>query len=154
MYEKLTHHLVSDSADESKHLDGAITLLKLSGASEFDDAVRLQLFRQVAMRVLLRCLGRGDDIPADFLSLRQSVKAIDRDGDLEELIVRFVTLQGGVRKDELSECEMHAEVKKLDQALIQICLRPPRWKFADVIAGHIDNKDLLIHLIEANSVVV
>jgi hypothetical protein len=47
---------------------------------------------------------------------------------------------------------MDAEVKELDDALVQICSRPPRWKFADAIAGHVYNKELFIDLIEATTV--
>jgi hypothetical protein len=152
LYEKLTQQLVSNSSDNSKHLDGALALLQLSGASQFDDAIRLRLFRQASMSILLRCLRRGDDIPPDLLSLRQSIDAVDQDGQLEGLMIRFVALRGGVRKGELPECEMDAEVKELDDALVQICSRPPRWKFADAIAGHVYNKELFIDLIEATTV--
>ena len=66
-------------------------------------------------------------------------------------MIRFVALRGGVRNGELAECEMDAEVKELDDALVQICSRPPRWKFADAIAGHVYTKELFIDLIEATT---
>ena len=151
LYEKLTQQLVNNFLDDSKHLDGALALLQLSGKSQFDDDVRLRIFRQVSMAILLRCLRREEDIPPDLLQLRQSVDATDQDGRLEELMLRYVALRGLVRKGELLGDEMNAEVKELDEALIKICARPPRWKFSNAVTGDVHNTDLFIDLIEATT---
>lgn len=148
-YEKLTQHLVNNFRDDSKHLDGALALLQFSGASQFQDAIRLCLFRQVSMAILLRCLRRGDDIPPELLELRKSVDSIDQDGKLDELLTRFVALRGEARRGERLECEMIAEVKNIDDTLVQICSRPPKWTFANSVYGDVTNEELLIDLIEA-----
>jgi hypothetical protein len=152
LYEKFTCQLLSDSSGESKHLNGALALLQLSGASQFDDAIRLRIFRQVSMSILLRCLRIDDDIPPDLLSIRQSIDAADQDGYLEGLLIRYVALRGSIRKGELLESEIDEKVRELDDALAQTCLRSPRWKFADAMVGRISDKELFIHLIEATSI--
>lgn len=151
LYEKLTKKLLNQPWDDSKHLDGAIALLQLSGASQFDDSIRLKLFRQTSMSILYRCLMRGEDIPADLLSLRHCVTSTIDDGQLEGLMKRFVALQGDVRKGNLQECEMEAKTKELDEALFKICSRPPKWTFSDAIAGQIYDGAAFIDLIDATS---
>ena len=109
LYEKLTRKSVHDDSGESMHLSGAITLLQLSGASQFDDdAVRLLLFRQVSMSVFLKCLRHGDEAPPYLLSMRQSINVADQEGHLEGLIARFTALRSSVRKGELVGCEVYA----------------------------------------------
>jgi hypothetical protein len=154
LYEKLTQELLGNPLAHSKHLDGALVLLQLSGASQFNDDIRLRLFRQLSMSILLRCLRRGDDIPSDLLLLRQSINAADQDGQLEGLMTRFVILQNGVRKGEWLERGMDAEVKDIDDELVILCSRPPKWKFADAIAGRVQSKELFVELIEATGVVL
>ena len=154
IYEKLTKPLLSGRSDELKHLDGALTLLQLSGASQFNDPTRLQLFRQISMGILLRCLTRGDDIPAKLLSLRESVDDTDGDGQLEGLMMNFAALKFGIRRGDLLGCEVDAQVKELDRALFRICGQSPRWKFSDAIAGNVSVKDLFICLIESTSMLI
>lgn len=151
MYEKFTRRLVDGSPDEYKHLEGALALLHLSDASQFDDSIRLQLFHHVSMRTLLRCLDCGDGIPANLLSLRQSIDVTNKDSRFHDLVMEFVVLQNAVRKGDMPESEIYVEVKRLDDELVQICTRIPTWKFMDVILGRVDHKELLIHLLEATS---
>lgn len=154
LYEKLTRKSGHDFSGESMHLSGALTLLQLSGASQFDDAVRILLFRKISMSVLLKCIRDGEDIPPYLLSMRQSITVADQEGHLEELIARFAALQSSVRKGELMGCEIYAVVAQLDDALVKHCSRPPKWKFADAIAGNIAYKDIFVHLIEVTSTVL
>lgn len=152
MYEKFIAQLLNDRSDDSKHLDGALAVLKLSGASQFDDPIRLRLFRQVSMTILLRCLRREDDVPLDLILLRQSIDTADQDGRLEDLMVQFVALQGAVRREELLRREIEAKVEDLDAKLVHICFRPPRWKFADAISGRVLPKGLFVELIDASRI--
>lgn len=152
LYEKLTRQSVHDASGESKHLNGALTLLQLSGASQFGDTIRLGIFRQLSMSILLRCLREGHDIPPALLAIRQSVTTADDDGRLEGLMARFVALRSSVRKGELVGFEIDHGVKQLDTALVQHCSGPLRWKFADALAGHIKDTELFVHLVETASI--
>lgn len=93
----------------------------------------------------------GHDIPPALLAIRQSVAAADYDGRLDGLMARFVALRSSIRKGELVECEIYDGVKQLDNALVQHCSRPLRWKFADALAGHINDTELFVHLVETAS---
>jgi hypothetical protein len=149
MTEKFTQLLANEAWDNWRHLNGALALLKLGDASQFDDVIRLRLFRQLSFTILLRCLRSGKDIPATLLLLRQNIHAEDQDGKLEALVTSFVMFHRKLQKGEIHENEMAVEVSELDEKLLQICSRPPKWKFADLAAGNTNQKEFLINLMEA-----
>lgn len=149
MYEKLTESQQNNASDGWKHLDGALTILQLSGASQFNDAIRLQLFRQVSMCILLRCLRRGEDLPPGLLSLRKFVDPTDKDGQLEGLLMKFTELKIGTQRGDILGCDIDVELKQLDFELLQICTEPPRWKFSEAMAGYVPDKEFFISLIES-----
>lgn len=149
MTEKFTQILANEAWDNWRHLNGALALLKLGGTSQFDDVIRLRLFRQLSFTILLRCLRSGKDIPHTLLSLRQGIHAEDQDGKLEALVTSFVMLQRKAQKGEIQENKMATEVSELDEKLLHICSRPPKWKFVDMVAGDTNYKEFLIDLMEA-----
>jgi len=154
MTEKFTQILANEAWDNWRHLNGALALLQLGGASQFDDIIRLRLFRQLSFTILLRCLRAGKDIPPALLTLRQSINADDQDGKLEALVLNFVMLRREVDTGMIQEDEMAVEVGKLDDGLLRICSRRPKWMFVDVIAGNINHKEFVIDLMGAVDAVV
>ncbi len=151
MYEKLTQQLVNNITCDTKHLDGALALLQLSGTSQFEDVISLRLFRLISMTILVRCLRRGSDVPLELLELQKLVDSVDKAGKLDDILTRFVALRGEVRRGEKLESEAIAKTKSLDDAVARISLRPPRWTFANGASGDVDYEKLFIDLIEATS---
>jgi hypothetical protein len=152
LYEKLVGHSVHDASGEPKHLNGALTLLQISSASQFGDTIRLGLFRQLSMSIFLRCLGNGDDVPPALLALRQTAGAADQDGCLEKLMAEFVELRSRLCRGEIQKFKAYEAVQQLDDTLVSHSPRPPGWKFADAIRGDIADKELFIHLLEVGSI--
>jgi hypothetical protein len=64
------NNTAEDCSNEMEHLCGALTLVKLRGASQFIEPVRVGMFLHLSSNILIKCLKRGIDAPPLLLSLR------------------------------------------------------------------------------------
>jgi hypothetical protein len=69
-FEKLTRGF-HDAASETRHLEGAMALVKLRGEEQFSNPLRLRMFLKLSLLILQNCLQRNIAPPEDFVLLRE-----------------------------------------------------------------------------------
>jgi hypothetical protein len=99
----------AQDTSESRHLQGAIALVKLRGRSQFEDPISICMFHHISWCVLERCLKSLSDIPEAFRAVHTAAARAIREDDvewhLEKLAVKVCGLKFEKIEDgQVSEC--------------------------------------------------
>jgi hypothetical protein len=123
-FENLTNDESNSSSPASKHLDGAVTLLKIRGPKQFEDPVSLSMFQHLSSHLIPSCLERGVAIPNDFLRLRKHASRFTSTDDLEwrlsDVMVQLAALRDGFKDSNTSNTLTLATAQYLDLELLDI----------------------------------
>ena len=125
----------SSSESETKHIDGAIALVKLRGKSQFHDAIGRRMFQQLNLKCVVRCLEREVEVPSDFLLLRKYAAEFLDTNDFQwrfsELMIRYAGLKNAIRIGDCSDAQVLRIATEMDCELLNICANmPPEWSFS------------------------
>lgn len=120
---------------ETKHIDGAIALIKLHRKDQFHNAIRLRMFQQLSTNFLIRCLQREVEVPSDFISLRTyAAKFVDTNDfkwRFSDLMIRYARLRSAIRVGDCSDVQVIQVAMQMDGELLDICTNmPPESNFS------------------------
>jgi hypothetical protein len=133
LFEKLTRtHRSSDSW--TKHMKGAIELVKLRGDAQFRSVLGLRLFLQFHSTLLIGCLQHNARVPCHLIELRreasQYIDSKDPKWNFSEIVLRFVELRAETRKGRFKSKELLDTARRLDAELKVVAETvPPEWKY-------------------------
>ncbi|KAF7915516.1 uncharacterized protein EAE98_011119 [Botrytis deweyae] len=125
----------------TEHINGASTLIKLRGPSQFKTRVGVGLFMQITAHLLISALQREIPMPQEIMALRAAVyKQLDlRDPAFRMLAIldKFTYFRSDLRTGKLGDSEqIIAAALALDEELQQIFANvPPGWEVETVQAG-------------------
>ncbi|KAF7924164.1 uncharacterized protein EAE97_010776 [Botrytis byssoidea] len=125
----------------TEHINGASTLIKLRGPSQFKTRVGVGLFMQITAHILISALQREIPMPQEIMALRAAVhKQLDlRDPTFRMLAIldKLTHFRSDLRTGKLSDSEqIFAAALALDEELQQILANvPPDWEVETVQAG-------------------
>ena len=127
----------SSLESETKHIDGAIALVRLRGDEQFHDPIGLRMFVQLSLNVLIRCLQWEVEVSADLISLRiyaaQFVDARDTKWSCSNVMIQYAELRNAMRIGKWSDGEIIRFATVLDTELINICTNMPSdWQFSTI----------------------
>jgi hypothetical protein len=111
LFEKFNSQLVGDGSSSSKHIDGALALLNLHN---LNDDLRLRMSHQLCLKILLNCVKNGFSVPSELLALHRAHQIRGPEWQAEELLIRFVGLQDGLKSGETAAPEL------IDEALAEL----------------------------------
>ncbi|TGO28319.1 hypothetical protein BPAE_0029g00480 [Botrytis paeoniae] len=124
----------------TEHINGASTLIKLRGPSQFKTRVGVGLFMQITAHLLISALQREVPMPQEIMALRAAVyKQLDlRDPAFRMLAIldKFTYFRSDLRTGKLGDSEqVIAAALALDEELQQIFANvPPGWEVETVQA--------------------
>ena len=141
LFECLAHNGRPSTAEiESKHIDGALTLVGLRGSEQFNDPVNRRMFLHLGRTVLIRCLQCEIDVPPELLRLRsvaaQFVDHKDPKWCFSEAMFRYVRLRRAIRLGERADEEIVRIAMDLDGELINIFESVPADGFSQKGQSH------------------
>ncbi|KAK6611485.1 C6 finger domain-containing protein [Botrytis cinerea] len=125
----------------TEHINGASTLIKLRGPSQFKTRVGVGLFMQITAHLLISALQREIPMPQEIMALRAAVyKQLDlRDPAFRMLAIldKFTYFRSDLRTGKLGDSEqVIAAALTLDEELQQTFANvPPGWEVEAVQAG-------------------
>ncbi|KAF7853332.1 uncharacterized protein EAF02_011986 [Botrytis sinoallii] len=125
----------------TEHINGASTLIKLRGPSQFKTRVGVGLFMQITAHLLISALQREIPMPQEIMALRATVyKQLDlRDPAFRMLAIldKFTYFRSDLRTGKLGDSEqIIAAALALDKELQQIFANVPLgWEVETVQAG-------------------
>jgi hypothetical protein len=134
LFESLANKSQKPSLEsESKHIDGAITLVKLRGNEQFNDSIGLRMFLQLSRNVVINCLWREVEVPPELIFLRSSaaefVDSSDSKWRFSNTMIQYAKLRAAMRTGELSDDETILFARQIDSELIDIYgIIPPDWQ--------------------------
>ncbi len=120
LFENLTRHQNPIDA-ETKHLEGALALVKLRGYQQFQDRMSVILFVHLGSYIVSSCLERGVEVPVDFINLRRQVEEYvdvsEPSWQLSDLMVRAAKFRSAAIQGMLSEVEINSTCQRLGTEL-------------------------------------
>jgi hypothetical protein len=97
LFENLTRNETTCPAAATKHLDGAVALLKFRGGKQFEDPVSLAMFLHLSSVLISSYLERVAPIQKAFLRFRHQASCVacadDPDLSLSNLMIRLASLR-------------------------------------------------------------
>jgi len=124
LFENLTSDEQNPTASTTKHLDGALALLKFRGNAQFQDPVSLSMFKHLSSNLVPSCLERGIAIPKDFLRFRKQatrfVDTNDPDWRLSDLMIQLAKLRASLQGSKTSGTQAIATAQYLDLEFLDI----------------------------------
>jgi hypothetical protein len=106
---------------EARHLEGALTLIKIRGKSQFENPLSIVMFMHLGSNILNNCLARKVGVPLDFLHLRSQVEEFIDVNDLgwqvSALMIKVVELQVNARSRTTTRLESALHLQGLRQEL-------------------------------------
>jgi hypothetical protein len=138
LFEKLTRTCRS-SESWTKHMSGAIELVKLRGDSQFRNQLGLRLFLQLSSTILIGCVQHDVRVPVDLINLRREaskyVDPIDPKWKFSDIVVQFVEFRARLLEDQVHGQEFLATAKRIDTDLRMVSENvPTEWKYDTVMA--------------------
>ena len=114
----------STAETESRHIDGALALVKVRGREQFKDPVSRRMFLQLSRNVLIRCLQSEVEMPSELISLReiaaQSVDTRDPKWRFSDAMFQYAKLRRAMRTGEWSDDENIRFAMEIDGELVDI----------------------------------
>lgn len=108
----------------TKHLDGALTLLKIRGTKQFKDSMNLAMFRHLGSMLIpsyLSCGVRPSDV---FLHLRSKAASYtnteDLEWQLEDIMLELSSLKSSLGSGEIGPLEAQITAKDLDARFVEL----------------------------------
>jgi hypothetical protein len=137
LFEKLTRTYRS-SESWTKHMNGAIELVKLRGNAQFQNALGLRMFLQLNSTILIGCMQYDVRVPADLTNLRREasryVDSTDPKWKFSEIVVRVVDFRAAMRECRISGLELLNVAKRLDSELKAVPENvPPEWTYQTIM---------------------
>jgi len=124
LFENLTNDEPTSTASATKHLDGALALLKLRGNAQFQDAVSLAMFQHLSSSLIPSCLERGIAIPKVYLRFRSQaarfVDTNDPDWRLSDLMIQLAKLRASLKESKPASTQAIATAQYLDLEFLDI----------------------------------
>jgi hypothetical protein len=133
LFEKLTQTYRSPES-WTKHMNGAVELVKLRGESQFQYPLGLRLFLQLNSTILIGCLPHDVQVPIELIELRRNaskyVDPMDPKWKFSEIVVRFVGLGVANSNGHLSSQHILETARYLDAELNTVSENVPQeWKY-------------------------
>jgi hypothetical protein len=132
LYENLTRDETNSPISPTKHLDGALALVKFRGNKQFEDPVSMSMFMHLSSALIPSYLERGIPIPRAFLRLRhqayQFASTDDPEWRLADLMIQLAALRCSSPEGEAGSTQALATAQFLDLELLDISKamqRPP-----------------------------
>jgi hypothetical protein len=130
LYENLTRDETSSPISPSKHLDGALALVKFRGNKQFEDLVSMSMFMHLCSALIPSYLERGIPIPRAFLRLRHQASRFactdDPEWRLADLMIQLAALRCSFPEGEAGSTQALATAQFLDLELLDISKSMPR----------------------------
>jgi hypothetical protein len=130
LFENLTRDETSSPISATKHLDGALALLKFRGNKQFEDPVSMSMFTHLSSVLIPSYLERGTPLPKAFLRLRHQASRFactdDPEWRLADLMVQLAALRNASYEGEAESTRALATVQYLDLELLDISKAMPR----------------------------
>jgi hypothetical protein len=138
LFESLTRDDTSSSISETKHMDGALALLKFRGNKQFEDPVSISMFIHLSSVLIPSYLERGIPIPKAFLRLRHQASRFARTDDpewrLADLMVQLAALKASPHEVGADNTKALATAQYLDLELLDISKAMPRPKTLEMLS--------------------
>ncbi|PMD31619.1 hypothetical protein L207DRAFT_572810 [Hyaloscypha variabilis F] len=133
LFEKLTQTYRSPES-WTKHMNGAVELVKLRGESQFQYPLGLRLFLQLNSTILIGCLQYDVQVPIELIELRRKaskyVDPMDPKWKFSEIVVPFVGLGVANSNGHLSSKHILDTARYLDAELNTVSENVPQeWKY-------------------------
>lgn len=137
LFEKITRTTPRSYESWTKHIKGALTLSKLRGKDQFQTTVGVRMFIQLSSNIVISCVQRDCNPPAELLELRDLagtyMDVYDPKWQYSTLVMRFVEFRVAMKNGSLAGSEIIHAAKELDEKFQSILDNlPPVWKY-DVI---------------------
>ena len=130
LFETLTRDETSSPISATKHLEGALALLKFRGNKQFEDPVSISMFTHFSSVLIPSYLERGVPIPKAFLRLRHQASRFactdDPEWRLADLMVQLAALRTAAHEGEAKNTRALATAQYLDLELLDISKAMPR----------------------------
>jgi hypothetical protein len=135
LFETITRAVPSSCDHWLNHVKGAVALLRLRGAEQFQLALGVELYKQVGRSIEIGCVQQRIRIPTEYLELQASVAPMIDWSDpilqFSAVVEAFTNLRAAIWYGELTDPgEIHRLATDLDRSLIQFALlMPPGWHY-------------------------
>jgi hypothetical protein len=137
LFENLTRDETS-AASATKHLDGALALIKFRGNKQFEDPVSMSMFTHLSTSLIPSYLSRGLPIPKSFLRLRHQASRFactdDPSWRLSNLMIQLATLQTSSHDTPAKKTQALATAQYLDLEFLDISKAMPRPKTLEMMS--------------------
>ncbi|KAE9374280.1 hypothetical protein N431DRAFT_371748 [Stipitochalara longipes BDJ] len=144
LFENLTRDETSSPDSATKHLDGALALVKFRGNKQFEDPVSMSMFAHLNTILIPSYLARGLAIPKAFLRLRhQASRFACTDGPawrFSNLMIQLASLQNSSYDTLAKKTQALATAQYLDLEFLDISKAMPRPETLEMMS----TEDLLI----------
>jgi Fungal specific transcription factor domain len=132
LFENLTRDVTTSSTSATKHLDGALALIKFRGNKQFEDPVSLAMFLHLSSILIPSYLERGIPIPKAFVRFRHQAARFactdDPDWRLSDLMIQMAALQAASHDSDAQKTQALATAQYLDLELLDVGKAMPRPK--------------------------
>jgi hypothetical protein len=148
LFEKITKTTPRSYESWTKHINGALALSNLRGTDQFRTTLGIRMFVQLTSTILISCVQRDVQPPAEFTTLRnlasRYMDTSDPKWQYSSLVMRFVGFRVAMKNGNLAGSELIDAAKELDEGFQSILDNmPPVWQH-DVIntSRNTDPKDV------------
>lgn len=136
LFEKLTRTYRS-SESWTKHMNGAIELVKLRGKAQFQNVPGLRMFLQLNSTILIGCMQFDVRVSSDLINLRREasryVNPMDPKWKFSEIVVRFADFRVAMREGRLTGQDFLDAAQRLESELKAVSENvPPEWRYQTI----------------------
>ncbi|KAH7128782.1 hypothetical protein B0J11DRAFT_279259 [Dendryphion nanum] len=118
------------------HTQGALALVKLRGAKQFQTEIGRRLFTQVSNNILVGCIQRKQHLPPEFINLASTASPFYEPQDpkrtLATILADLVHFLAFTSSQTLTPAETISKATYLDQKILSITQSlPPTWHYTE-----------------------